>query len=71
VIIPDHGNAELMINDDGSKNTAHTTNKVPCFIINSPFQKITNGSLSDIAPTILSIMELTVPKEMTGKSIIS
>ena len=71
VIIADHGNAELMINKDGSPNTAHTTNRVPCFILNTNYKSIKNGVLSDIAPTILSIMEIDKPSEMTGKSIVN
>jgi 2,3-bisphosphoglycerate-independent phosphoglycerate mutase len=71
VIIADHGNAELMMNNDGTPHTAHTTNKVPCFIINSDYQSITPGSLCDIAPTILKIMGISIPIEMTGKSIVS
>ena len=71
VIIADHGNAELMMNNDGTPHTAHTTNKVPCFIINSDYQSITPGSLCDIAPTILKIMGINIPIEMTGKSIVS
>ena len=70
IIISDHGNAEFMINPDGSPNTAHTTNKVPCFIINSQYQSIEDGSLCDIAPTILKIMNLDCPKEMTGKALL-
>ena len=71
VIIADHGNAEHMINNDGSPNTAHTTNKVPCFIINSDYTSIYPGGLSDIAPTILKIMDISKPKEMTGKALLS
>tara|TARA_B100000902_G_C26466268_1_gene507917 strand:- start:57 stop:515 length:459 start_codon:yes stop_codon:yes gene_type:complete len=70
IIISDHGNAEFMINQDGSPNTAHTTNKVPCFIINSKYQSIRSGSLCDIAPTVLKIMNLDCPKEMTGKALV-
>ena len=69
-IISDPGNAEFMINSDGSPNTAHTINKVPCFIINSKYQSIEDGSLCDIAPTILKIMNLDCPKEMTGKALL-
>jgi len=71
IIIADHGNAELMINNDGSPNTAHTTNKVPCFIINTDYQSIGTGSLCDIAPTILKIMGIDIPCEMTGNSIVN
>jgi len=71
IIIADHGNAEFMINPDGSPNTAHTTNKVPCFIINSKYTKIKIGSLRDIAPTILQIMNINAPKEITGKKLLN
>ena len=70
IIIADHGNAELMINQDGTPNTAHTTNRVPCFIINSGYKSINEGSLCDIAPSILKIMGIDIPIEMTGKTLI-
>ena len=70
IIIADHGNAELMINEDGSPHTAHTTNKVPCFLINSNYQSIAKGSLCDIAPSILKIMDIDIPDDMTGKTLI-
>ncbi len=67
LIIADHGNAEYAINDDGSSNTAHTINPVPCFALNTGFDKINDGILADIAPTILKIMKLEIPAEMSGK----
>ena len=70
VIISDHGNAECVINEDHTVNTAHTINPVPIFVINSKFKKLDNGSLKDIAPTILKLMQIKQPKEMTGKSLI-
>ena len=70
LIIADHGNADFTINDDGSPNTAHTTNLVPCFLINSNSKSINSGKLGDIAPTILTLMGLNIPKEMTGHSLI-
>jgi 2,3-bisphosphoglycerate-independent phosphoglycerate mutase len=70
IIIADHGNAEFMVNDDGSPNTAHTTNKVPCFIINSNYNSIREGSLCDVAPTILQLIGVEKPSEMSGKSIV-
>lgn len=64
----DHGNADLLINDDGSPNTAHTLNLVPLFVIDKNWHgKLKPGKLGDIAPTILHIMGLHVPKEMTGE----
>lgn len=70
IIIADHGNAEFMINPDGSPNTAHTRNPVPCILIDKDCKKITNGKLADLAPTILKILELKVPGEMTGSLLI-
>mgnify|MGYP001393857025 CR=1 FL=1 len=67
IIIADHGNADFAINSDGSPNTAHSTNLVPCFAINTGYEKIENGKLADIAPTILKIMGVEIPTEMTGE----
>ena len=66
IIIADHGNADCAINADGSPNSAHSTNLVPCFALNTGFNNIQNGKLADIAPTILKIMEVETPIEMTG-----
>ena len=67
----DHGNADYMINEDGSPNTAHTTNPVPFFIIDKNWSgPIKHGKLGDLAPTILSMMGLEIPKEMTGNVLI-
>jgi 2,3-bisphosphoglycerate-independent phosphoglycerate mutase len=68
----DHGNADYMINEDGSPNTAHTLNPVPFFIIDKTWRgKIQPGKLGDLAPTILTMMDLPVPAEMTGNILIS
>ena len=71
IITADHGNCEQMINDDGSINTAHTTNLVPFIILDKKirFRKEV-GSLSDIASTILKIINLNIPKDMTGDVLI-
>ncbi|HWR33666.1 MAG TPA: 2,3-bisphosphoglycerate-independent phosphoglycerate mutase [Chitinophagaceae bacterium] len=67
----DHGNSDYLINEDGSPNTAHTMNPVPLFIISNEWSgKITTGKLGDIAPTILTLMGLPIPKEMTGNILI-
>lgn len=67
----DHGNADFMLNDDGSPNTAHSLNLVPFFIIDKNWKgSIQPGKLADLAPTILYMMELPIPKEMTGKVLI-
>jgi 2,3-bisphosphoglycerate-independent phosphoglycerate mutase len=67
----DHGNSDYMINADGSPNTAHTLNPVPFFIIDNEWKgKVKPGKLGDIAPTILTIMGLPIPKEMTGDILI-
>lgn len=71
IILADHGNADYMINADGSPNTAHTTNLVPCILIDSDFKDIKNGKLGDIAPTILTMMNLPIPTSMTGDILVS
>lgn len=71
MIIADHGNADNAINEDGSENTAHSLNPVPCiFISDKKDIQIENGILADVAPTLLSVMGLEIPKEMTGKVLI-
>ena len=70
LIIADHGNADYALNIDGTPNTAHTTNPVPCFLINSKYEKLNNGILADVAPTILKLMGVEKPIEMTGKSLV-
>lgn len=67
----DHGNADYMINEDGSPNTAHSLNPVPLFVIDSEWEgKLKAGKLADIAPSVLTIMDLTIPIEMTGDILI-
>jgi len=67
IIIADHGNADCMINADGTPNTAHTTNPVPCIVIDPFVKKVNDGRLADIAPSVLKLMGLESPLEMTGK----
>lgn len=70
-ILADHGNADYEINEDGSPNTAHTLNLVPFFIVDNNWKgNIKNGKLGDIAPTILTLMHLPIPKEMSGNVLI-
>lgn len=71
VIIADHGNADEAKNSDGSPNTAHSTNPVPCIIISDKVQNksLHEGKLADIAPTILKLMDLPIPTEMNGKAL--
>ena len=67
----DHGNADYMVNEDGSPNTAHSLNLVPFFIIDKEWKgTIQPGKLGDLAPTILTMMQLPIPKEMTGEILI-
>ena len=70
IILADHGNAEFMLNDDGSVNTAHTTNLVPCILIDEDYKTIANGKLGDIGPTILKIMGIEAPAIMTGNCLV-
>ncbi|NBV12863.1 MAG: 2,3-bisphosphoglycerate-independent phosphoglycerate mutase [Sphingobacteriia bacterium] len=71
LILADHGNVDKMENPDGSPNTAHTTAKVPCILVNGPLnRKINNGILGDIAPTILELLGVDIPKVMEGKSLL-
>jgi len=71
IILADHGNADFMLNEDGTPNTAHTTNLVPCILVDDNYKgKIKDGKLGDIAPTILTLMGLPIPKEMTGQVLI-
>lgn len=70
IILADHGNSEYMINGDGSANTAHTTNLVPCILIDNDFKSIADGKLGDVAPTILKMMGVEIPKEMSGNVLV-
>ena len=73
IVIADHGNSDYMINDDGSPHTAHTVNPVPIIYISrdTTEAKLSNGKLADIAPTLLSLMDIDRPAEMTGHILIS
>jgi 2,3-bisphosphoglycerate-independent phosphoglycerate mutase len=71
IVIADHGNADMMINPDGTPNTAHTTNLVPCILADPMYQgTLADGKLGDIAPTVLALMGLSQPAVMTGQSLL-
>ena len=70
LITADHGNADKMYEPDGSAFTAHTTNPVPFIVVGYDCELRDGGVLADIAPTILQILEVPQPEEMTGKSLI-
>ncbi|MGW8121747.1 2,3-bisphosphoglycerate-independent phosphoglycerate mutase [Roseivirga echinicomitans] len=71
IVIADHGNSDIMINSDGSPNTAHTTNLVPCILVDKELKpQLKDGKLGDLAPTILTLMGLEIPKEMNGDLLI-
>lgn len=70
IILADHGNSEFMVNEDGSPNTAHTTNLVPCVLIDRDFAQIKDGKLGDVAPTVLRLLGANIPAEMTGNVLV-
>ena len=71
IVIADHGNAEYMRNADGSPNTAHTTNLVPCILADADYRgTLADGKLGDIAPTVLALMGIVPPANMTGQSLL-
>jgi 2,3-bisphosphoglycerate-independent phosphoglycerate mutase len=70
LIIADHGNADKALNEDGSPNTAHSLNPVPSILVTEDYKSIREGILADVAPTLLTIMGVDIPKEMTGKVLI-
>ena len=70
IIIADHGNSDVMVNNDGTPNTAHTINPVPIIILDKDFDNVKNGILADVAPTILKIMGIEKPSKMTGKYLV-
>jgi 2,3-bisphosphoglycerate-independent phosphoglycerate mutase len=71
IIIADHGNADNALNPDGTPNTAHSLNAVPfIYVTENKNARVKNGVLADVAPSILHIMGLPQPKEMTGNDLI-
>ncbi|MBN2666228.1 MAG: 2,3-bisphosphoglycerate-independent phosphoglycerate mutase [Bacteroidales bacterium] len=71
LIIADHGNADKALNEDGSPNTAHSLNPVPCILVSDDYKSVKEGILADVAPTLLTIMGIPIPEEMTGKVLVS
>ena len=72
IIIADHGNSDIMINPDGTPNTAHTTNLVPFIVVDKEFKgDLKNGKLGDLAPTMLKFMGVDIPEEMTGEVLVN
>ncbi len=73
ILTADHGNADKLLSEDGSPFTAHTTNPVPVVLISNEYKNVKlrdDGILADLAPTLLTVMGIPVPPEMTGKSLI-
>jgi 2,3-bisphosphoglycerate-independent phosphoglycerate mutase len=70
LIIADHGNADMAVNEDGSPNTAHSLNPVPAILVTDDYKQIRDGILADVAPTLLTIMGIPVPDVMSGKVLV-
>ncbi|MCU0354810.1 MAG: 2,3-bisphosphoglycerate-independent phosphoglycerate mutase [Cytophagales bacterium] len=71
IVIADHGNSDCMVNPDGTPNTAHTTNPVPLILVDNNYEgNIKSGKLGDLAPTILTLMGVSIPVEMTGEILV-
>lgn len=70
IVIADHGNADVAINEDGSPNTAHSVNPVPIIVVSDKIKAVQSGKLGDIAPSLLKMMGLLVPSEMTGNVLV-
>ena len=71
VIIADHGNADRVVNPDGSPHSAHTTNPVPIIVVADGVRSVMDGQLADVAPTVLNLLGINQPSDMTGRSLIS
>ena len=70
VMIADHGNADNAVNADGSPNTAHSLNPVPIVVVSDRVKSVHDGILADVAPTVLKLMGLEQPAEMSGKALV-
>jgi 2,3-bisphosphoglycerate-independent phosphoglycerate mutase len=74
LLIADHGNSDYLINEDGTPNTAHTKNPVPCLLVANGLkgdEQVAHGRLADVAPTLLALMGVAKPSEMTGINLVS
>jgi 2,3-bisphosphoglycerate-independent phosphoglycerate mutase len=71
LITADHGNAECMVDEKGRPHTSHTTGPVPCILVGGNVEKVEDGRLCDIAPTLLTLMGIEPPQEMTGKVLVA
>jgi len=70
ILLADHGNSDYLINEDGSPNTAHSLNPVPVILVDNQLRpSLQQGILSDVAPTLLKMMNLKQPDEMSGQSL--
>ena len=69
--IADHGNADHALNEDGTPNTAHSLNPVPLLVISDRVASVKSGVLADVAPTILTLMGVPVPPDMTGNVLVT
>ncbi len=70
LITADHGNADYAVNPDGSPNTAHSLNPVPFIVVSDTIKHVESGVLADVAPTVLKIMGIPQPKDMTGHPLV-
>ena len=70
VMIADHGNADNAVNADGTPNTAHSLNPVPIVVVSDRVKAVHDGILADVAPTVLKLMGLEQPAEMTGEALV-
>lgn len=70
IVTADHGNADMAVNKDGTPHTAHTTNLVPIYVLDSDVQQLQDGKLADVAPTVLHLLNLPTPAEMDGISLL-
>ena len=70
IVIADHGNADKVVNPDGSPNTAHTTHPVPVVVVDGAVKRVQDGKLADVAPTVLKLLGVAQPAEMTGSALV-